>query len=297
MKRILFAALVVILLAVPAQAALPLAFFAKQIIQEIIKDFIQSELTALVRQSLGPCKSMLADMGMGAAGTIQSLVSGARGGLIPGVPGLPGLPTMPTMPTMPSMPSMPGLPGALGAVPGGIPTAPMDSPEVRRAMEQMLGSQTIDPAARAQIAQIMPGMQGGIPGMGSATPLSTDEVDELVTRLVVFSKAMPDQPLPCSPEELKLVFNMSASMPMVSGPFRMMLDQFRAIDPRLAEVRETFAKMSPAERTEAVDLMLADVPSMSAEQRKQFGGFLQSDLLGLPASVREQLAVRLGSAR
>jgi len=90
---------------------------------------------------------------------------------------------------------------------------------------------------------------------------------------------------------------MSASMPMVSGPFRMMLDQFRAIDPRLAEVRETFAKMSSAEQAEAVDLMLADAPSMSAEERKQFAGFLQSDLLGLPATVREQLLARLGSMR
>lgn len=288
MKRILFAASILILLAVPAQAALPLAFFAKQIIQEIVKDFIQSELTALVRQSLGPCKSMLADMGVGAAGTIQSLVSGARGmggGAIPGLPGLP------------NMPNMPGLPGALGAVPGGMSTGAMDSPEVRRAMESMLGSQTLDPATRAQMAQMMPGMQGGIPGMASATPLSTEEVDELVTRLVTFSKAVPDQALPCSPEELKLVFNMSASMPMVSGPFRMMLDQFRAIDPRLAEVRETFAKMSSAEQAEAVDLMLADAPSMSAEERKQFAGFLQSDLLGLPTAVREQLLARLGGMR
>lgn len=290
MKRILVAASILILLAAPAQAALPLAFFAKQIIQEIVKDFIQSELTALVRQSLGPCKSMLADMGVGAAGTIQGLVSGARGGLIPGVPGLP------------SMPTMPGLPGALGAVPGGMPMASMDSPEVRRAMENMLGSQTIDPATRAQMMQAMqggnlPGMQGGIAGMQNATPLSTEEVDELVTRLVAFSEAVPDQPLPCSPGELKLVFNMSASMPMVSGPFRMMLDQFRAIDPRLAEARETFAKMSSAEQAEAVDLMLADAPSMSAEQRKQFAGFLQSDLLGLPATVRNELGARLGSPR
>ena len=287
MKRILVAASILTLLAVPAQAALPLAFFAKQIIQEIVKDFIQSELTALVRQSLGPCKSMLADMGVGAAGTIQGLVSGARGmggGAIPGLPGLPSLP------------------GALGAVPGGMPMASMDSPEVRRAMENMLGSQTIDPATRAQMMQSMqggnlPGMQGGIAGMQNATPLSTEEVDELVTRLVAFSEAVPDQPLPCSPGELKLVFNMSASMPMVSGPFRMMLDQFRAIDPRLAEARETFAKMSSAEQAEAVDLMLADAPSMSAEQRKQFAGFLQSDLLGLPATVRNELGARLGSPR
>jgi hypothetical protein len=276
MKRLLFAASILILLAVPAQAALPLALIAKQIIKQVVKDFIESELTALVRQSLGPCKSMLADMGVGAAGTIQGVVSGARGmagGSIPGVAGLPG---------------------AVGAVPGGMDAVSMASPEARRAMEGMLGAQGIDPATHAQIMQHI---QGGIPGMESATPLSTEEVDELVTRLVALSKAMPDQALPCPPEELKLVFNMTASMPMVSGPFRMMLEQFRAMDQRFAEVQETFAKMSDAERAEAVDLMVADVPSMSAEERKQFAGFFQSDLLGLPASVREQLLARLASMR
>jgi hypothetical protein len=141
------------------------------------------------------------------------------------------------------------------------------------------------------------GMQGGIAGMQGAAPLSGEEVDELVTRLAALSKAMPDQALPCSPEELKLVFNMSASMPMGSAPLRMMLEQFRAMDQSFKEVRETFARMSSAEQAEAIDLMLADSASMSAEERKQLAGFLQSDLFGLPAAAREQLRARLGSVR
>jgi hypothetical protein len=105
---------------------------------------------------------------------------------------------------------------------------------------------------------------------------------------------MPENPLPCSPEDLKLVFNMSASMPMISGPFRMMLTSFRGMDERFKEVEETFAKMSSAEQAEAVDLMVADAKSMSPEDRKQLASFLQSDLMPLPAAVREQLRLRLG---
>jgi hypothetical protein len=179
----------------------------------------------------------------------------------------------------------------------------MDPAMQARMMQMMPGMmdaqamQGMDPAMRAQVMQMMAGMPGGPPGMQGAAPLSGDEVDELVTRLAALSKAMPDQALPCSPEELKLVFNMSASMPMASAPLRMMLDQFRAMDQSFKEVRETFARMSSEEQAEAIDLMLADAPSMSAEERKQFAGFLQSDLFGLPPAARERLRARLGGVR
>jgi hypothetical protein len=252
----LCAASTVILLAAPVQAAGPLALLAHQIVKQVIKDFVQSQLTSLVRESLGPCKSMLADMGVGALGTVQGLASGIRGGSLPGMPGT-------------------------------------------QAMQGM------DPAMQARMMQMMPNMMdaqamqmmAGMPGMQGAAPLSGDEVDELVTRLVALSKAMPDQALPCSPEELKLVFNMSASMPMVSAPFRTMLSSFRTMDEGFKEVRETFAKMSSEEQAEAIDLMLADAPSMSAEERKQFAGFLQSDLFGLPPAARAQVRARLGGVR
>jgi hypothetical protein len=281
----LCAASILILLAAPVQAALPLAFFAKQIIQSVVKDFVKSQLTSMVRESLGPCKSMLADMGVGAAGTIQGLVSGARGMSIPSMLG-GGMPSMPGV-------GMPGMPGAAGM------PAEMEAGMRARMMESMPPGMLdnmpgMDPAMRAQVMQMMGGMPGGIPGMGSAPPLSNEEVDELVTRLAAFSKAMPENPLPCPPEELKLVFNMSASMPMMNGPFRMMLTAFRGMDERFKEVEETFAKMSSAEQAEAVDLMVKDAASMSPEDRKQLASFLQSDLMPLPAAVREQLRIRLG---
>jgi hypothetical protein len=133
-------------------------------------------------------------------------------------------------------------------------------------------------------------------GTGSPPPepLSSEEVDELVTRLAAFSKAMPDNPLPCSTEDMKLMFSMSAtSMPMMSGSFRMILTAFRGMDERFKEVEETFAKMSSAEQAEAVDLMVSDAQAMSAADRKQLAGFLQSDLMPLPPAVREQLRIRL----
>jgi hypothetical protein len=277
LARTLCTASILILLAAPVEAALPLAFFAKQIIQSVVKDFVKSEFNSMVRQALGPCKSMLADMGVGTVGTIQSLVSG--GASIPSM--LSG-----------GMPAMPGMAGMQGGMPAG-----MDAAMRARMMESMpampagmLDMPGMDPAMRAQVMQMM----GGMPGMASAPPLSSDEVDELVTRLVKFSKAMPENPLPCSPEDLKLVFNMSGATPMMSGPFRMMLTAFRGMDERFKEVEETFAKMSSAEQAEAVDLMVADAQSMSAADRKQLASFLQSDVIPLPAAVREQLRIRLG---
>jgi hypothetical protein len=283
----LCAASILILVAAPVQAALPLAFLAKQIVQQVVKDFVKSQLNSMVRESLGPCKSMLADMGVGAVGTIQGLVSG--GASIPsmltgGMPGMPGMAGMPA-----GMP--PGMEAAMRAqMMEAMPAMPPG----------MLDMPGMDPAMRAQVMQMMAGMQGaggmpgGMPGMGNAAPLSNEEADELVTRLVALSKAMPENPLPCSPEDLKLVFNMSATMPMMSGPFRMILTQFRAMDERFKEVEETFAKMSSAEQAEAVELMVADAKSMSAQDRKQLASFLQSDLIPLPAAVREQLRIRLG---
>jgi hypothetical protein len=281
LARTLCTASILILLAAPVEAALPLAFFAKQIIQSVVKDFVKSEFNSMVRQALGPCKSMLADMGVGTVGTIQSLVSG--GASIPSM--LAG-----------GMPSMPGSAGMPGGMPAGMDEAMrarmmQTMPQMPAGMLDMPG---MDPAMRAQVMQMM---SGGMPGMGSPAPepLSTEEVDELVTRLAAFSKAMPDNPLPCSPEDLKLVFNMSAtSMPMMSGSFRMMLTAFRGMDERFKEVEETFAKMSSAEQAEAVDLMVADAQSMSAADRKQLASFLQSDVIPLPAAVREQLRIRLG---
>jgi hypothetical protein len=276
----LCAASILILVAAPVQAALPLAFFAKQIIQSVVKDYVKSQLTSMVRESLGPCKSMLADMGVGAAGTLQGLVAGGRGMSISSLLGGGGMPSMPGSAGMPAMPA--GMEAGMRArMMESMPAGALDMP-------------AMDPAMRAQVMQMMGGMPGGIPGMPAAEPLSSGEVDELVNRLVLFSKAMPENPLPCAPEDLKLVFNMSASMPMMSGPFRMMLTAFRGMDERFKEVEETFAKMSDAERAEAVDLMVADAQSMSPADRKQLASFLQSDLMPLPAAVREQLRIRLG---
>ena len=246
------AAVMLLLVLAPVQAAGPLALLAKQIVKQMVKDFFESQITSLVRESIGPCKSMLVDM--------------ARAGAVPGMGAVAGMAAGPAMnAAMPPqigqlMPSMPAMPG--GAA--------------------------MDPAMAAQMQQMLAGMQ-------NAQPLSTVEVDELVDRLVVLAKAVPDVELPCSPTDLKLVFNMSVSMPMASGPLRMMLTQFRDMDVRFKEVADTFAKMSSTEQSEAVDLLVAEAASLGPDERKQAAGFLQSDLFGLPPAVREQLRARLAT--
>jgi hypothetical protein len=252
------AAAVVLLLAfAPVEAAGPLALFAKQIVKQIVRDFFESQITSLVRESIGPCKSMLVDM--------------ARAGAVPGMGAAAGIGAGAGMAAMPAMNS--AMPPQIGQL---------------MSMPAMPDGQTMDPAMAAQMQQVLAGMQ-------TAQPLSTVEVDELVDRLVVLSKAVPDVELPCSPADLKLVFNMSASMPMASGPLRMMLTQFREMDARFKEVADSFAKMSSAEQSQAVDLLVAEAASLGPDERKQAAGFLQSDLFGLPPSVREHLRARLAA--
>jgi hypothetical protein len=252
------AAAILLLALAPVQAAGPLALFAKQIVKQMVKDFFESQLTSLVRESIGPCKSMLLDM--------------ARARAVPGMGALTGMGGVPGVATTPAMNAP--MPPQIGQL---MPSTPV-----------MPGGEAMDPAMAAQMQQVLAAMQ-------TAQPLSPVEVDELVDRLVVLSKAVPDVELPCSPADLKLVFNMSASMPMASGPLRMMLTQFREMDVRFKEVADTFAKMSSAEQGEAVDLLVAEAASLSADERKQAAGFLQSDLFGLPPAVREQLRVRIAA--
>jgi hypothetical protein len=247
MTRVLASALLTVLVTLPAEAAGPLALLAKQIVKQMVQDYVKSELTSFLTGGANPCKPM------GIAGAL---------------PGLPGMGMAPAMP-----PEISQL---------------MPSPSE---MASMPGVQNLDPAMRPQIMQMMAGLQ-------NAPPLSSAEVDELATRVAALSKALPpEQALPCSPEEFKAMFNASASMPMASGPMRMMLEQFRNMEQNARQVEQTFAKMSSAERTEAIDLMLAETASMDAEERQQFAAFLRSDLMGLPLSVREELRARLTQNR
>lgn len=245
------AAAVLLLVVIPAQAAGPLALLGKQLLKEAAKDFLMSELTSFAQQSLGPCKSMLAQAGPGA--TIQGMASTLGGGGA----SLPGIGPHMTNPL-------------LGQI----------DPAVLARM---------DPAKREQMAKAMAELQA----MRSAPPLSAGEVEELVDRLVMISKAIPDHELPCSPQELKLVFGMSASMPMGAGPLRMMLEQFRTLDDHWKKVHECFAQMSSAEEDEAIDLIAAEVASADPTERKKLAGFIQTDLAGLPLHVREKLRARL----
>ncbi|HEY9532269.1 MAG TPA: hypothetical protein VIQ55_12805 [Burkholderiales bacterium] len=218
-------------------AAGPLAILGKQLLKEAMQDFLKSQLTSLAQESLGACKSMLAQTGTGAMG------------------------------------------------------AHMMSPLIGQIDPAALAR--LDPATREKMAQAMAALQA----MRSAPPLSAAEADELVDRLVKVSKAIPDHELPCSPQELKLLFGMSASMPMGAGSFRMMLDALRGMDDYSKKVHECFAQMSPAEEEEAIDLIAAEVAGAEPEERKQAAGFLQSDLVGLPMHVREKLRIRLASVR
>lgn len=228
MRQAFAAAASLFLLAVPSHAAGPLALMAKQIVQQVVQDFLQSQVADLVANPPDSCS----------------------------------------------------------AIPVAGPMAGSLDATAMQQLESALSSGGLDEASRAQLMQMMRAMQ-------DAAPLPDADIDELVTRLEAFAKAMPGQALPCSPQELKLSLSRLGAMPMASGSLRMMLEQLRSLDRQFAEARATFARMSEAEQSEATELMMAQAASMSSEERDQLAGLLRADLLGLPPAMRALLLSRL----
>ena len=66
----------------PAPAVGPLVLIAKQIVQGMVKDFIEQRIDQAIRASFGPCK---ADLAEAAVATRRSLTGAIGGGGVPGL--------------------------------------------------------------------------------------------------------------------------------------------------------------------------------------------------------------------
>lgn len=285
----------------PAAAVGPLALLGKEIVQGLIRSLVEDALQTALIAALGPCDAALAS---GTLSTVQA-VTQMRGGA--GMTGLPG--------SMPVGPGMPGLPGAGSAA--GTAMGPGTMGSVASSMQRVMGAQMAEMREQEQrerrddqrrrglsAAQIEAedreddeaarDMERNVQAMREARPLSDAELDEFVTAYSRLASLQTDAAT-CSPESLKRLLTLSpaASMPMVAGPIRMMLDGFRAMDKGFAEARQTYAAMTATERREHVELMLDDLPHWSPEERKWFAALYRSDQLGMPADMREAFAVSL----
>ena len=314
------------MIVMPAQAFDPVTMIAKEIIKQTVKEFIHNRVMDSLEAQMGQCAFMLAQVGAGSGSVkYQAAQAGLRRidrlvdtgvNALPGIPGGPQMadtdmaamkassaamqrmtdPTGGATPGMPAgMPNMPNMPAgaAMGMMPGGMPdmAALGVSPGAMAGMGG--GAGTVSPEQMAMVQQMMA-------QMSQAPPMSPTEVQELGDRTVAMSEMFADL-LPaesrCSPEDTRTSIQLAASMPMGSGPMRMMLDAFRKMDANIAQSRATFEQMSPTARQEFVDTALTDYQAMGEEERKAYATMIKGNYFGMPPEMQAsvQAAIAAGA--
>lgn len=259
MKRLAGYVLLGVLVPLPAHAVLPMAFFAKDLVKGIVRNFVEGQLNSMM-ETTGPCGMTVARPGAGAVNTIRQGAAAVRS---PGTAMAGGV--------------MPSLPGA---------GAGMDEERMKDMMARVPGGQG------------MQGGMAGLPPevaamMKDQTPLSKAEAEELGTLMERMSAAAPSAASKCKPGELKQMMEMTANTPGASGPMRMMLTSLRKAQAQIDEARATFAKMSEAERSDYVETMATEYRGWDAENKKAFVGMVETNFLGMPETMRTQLLARL----
>lgn len=259
MKRVTAYVLLGVVVVLSAHAALPVAFFAKDLVKSIVRSFVEGQLNGMT-ETAGPCGTAMALPGAGALGNIRQGVAAVRS---PGAAMTQG-----------AMRSMPG------AGPG-----QMSEAQMQEMMARVPGGQGMQ-----RMPNLPPEMMAM---MNDKEPLSKAETEELGTLMERMAAAAPSAASKCKPGELKQVVQMSADTPGASGPMRMMLISLRKAQKQIDEARATFAKMSDAERNDYVEAMAVEYRGWDAENKKAFFGMIETNFLGMPDAMRSQLLARL----
>lgn len=208
MKRLAGYVLLGALVSLPAHAALPVAFFAKDLVKSIVRNFVEGQLNSMM-ETTGPCGMTVARPGVGALNTIKQGAAAVRS---------PG-----TAITQGAMGSMPGM------------GAGMSEGQMKDMMAKVYGGQGM---------QGMPSLPPeAMAMMKDQKPLSKAEAEELGTLMERMSAAAPPSAAnPCKPGEVKQMMAMTANTPGASGPMRMMLTSLRDAMKQIDEAR---ARRSP----------------------------------------------------
>ena len=280
MKRIAGYLLLTVLLFVPAHAAGPLAFMAKDFVKGIVRSFIEGGLNKML-ETAGPCGLPLAPPGGGVADMLRGR------GAIPGMPSMPSAVGMGR-----GLPSVPGMGG--GAVPPGMDR--MMKEQMAQAQAQMAKEQGNE-SNLGQMPGAMPDMAAAMKAMQDAEPLSTAEADELGTLMERMRTAMPSAAPQCKPGEMKAAIQQAADSPMAGGVLRIMLGAMRDMQQKLDGARDTFANMSEPERAEAVELMAAEYRGWDQDSKQAMLGMVETNFLGMPDAMTTQLLARLKQVR
>lgn len=306
MHRGLISLLALVIAASPPMtgAAGPLALLGKEIVQSLIQSLIEDAIHEALLRMLGPCDGALAS---GALSTVQALSVTRGGGMLGALPAIPG--GMPLVPGgMPMGPATAGAPAALGAA--GAGSGAMNS--IANSMYGVLGGQIAEMIEEQRKERREDQRRRGLSPeqieaedkeemeeareldrmtfemLESRTRLSPAELDEFVAGYERLAKLAPGEAT-CTPASLRRVLLPATMMPMAAGPVRGMLKGIREMDNSFAEARRIYAAMSPDERTEHVELLLAELPSWDPQERKWLAALVRSDLLGMPPDMRAAL--------
>ena len=282
MKRIAGYFLLLTLLSLPAQAVGPLAFFAKDLVKGIVRNFVEGQIDKMLA-SAGPCGLPIAGPG---AGGVAGMLGGR--GIMPGLSSMPGT-------GKDARPAMPGMGGGMAMPPGmeGMMKDQMAQAQAMMAKEQAKHGADLAGQENLGKSGAMPDMAKTMQALQEGPPLTRAEVDELATLLERMSSAMPSAAPQCKPGELKTVLQQASDSPMTGGVLRMMLGSMRDMQKNLDEARATFANMPEAERSEYVETMAAEFRGWDKENQQALLGMVETNFLGLPDTMRTQLLARL----
>jgi len=309
----------------PAPAVGPLVLIAKQIVQGMVKNFIEQRIDQAIRATFGPCK---ADLAEAAVATRRSL-SGAIGG--GGVPGLGALGALGGLGTAGAA-LRAGVPGqgaglanagaaaaALQATSGGIPGATAATLGAAAPLSGA-GAAVIGAGGGAAMLQTMPGAANALGSMGalgagggdmagamamlqqmmSAPPLTDAEFDDFVRRLERFGKVAEsiEPGIACSADDYR---RMLGTVRVAGGPMsgmgggmlRLMHTQLLDAERRLAETATMFEQMAPEDRADMVESLATDLRSGPPEGRRATLAMIDAGMLRMPPEMAAALRARL----
>ena len=309
----------------PAPAVGPLVLIAKQIVQGMVKNFIEQRIDQAIRATFGPCK---ADLAEAAVATRRSL-SGAIGG--GGVPGLGALGALGGLGTAGAVlrAGVPGqgaglanagaAAGALQATSGGISGATAATLGAAAPLAGA-GAAVIGAGGGAAMLQTMPGAANALGSMGalgagggdmagamamlqqmmSAPPLTDAEFDDFVRRLERFGKVAEsiEPGIACSADDYR---RMLGTVRVAGGPMsgmgggmlRLMHTQLLDAERRLAETATMFEQMAPEDRADMVESLATDLRSGPPEGRRATLAMIDAGMLRMPPEMAAALRARL----
>lgn len=319
------------LVAYPAQAAGPLVLIAKQLVQQIIVDFIEARIADTIRASFGPCKADLAEDAIQGSRAIAGMLRGGGGG------GLASLGSIGNVGNVGNLAAL-GSAGSAASLLSGAPNVAAGVNAARAAgtavdgvaalgaasggATQALGAMGIavpgmGGAGVSELAQLagrgMPSMpagsvdqMAGMQQMMAAKPLDAAELDDLARTLERFGKVADaiEPGTGCSAEDYRRLFTRMSIMSadprlggmmasMTGGMLRMMYTSFKQMEQSTAEAEQTFRQMSPEDRAAYVDTMAAEWKTRPPEEARASLAMLDAGMLGVPDDVRNALRERL----